>query len=127
VFNAMALFPFYYWFGLIGPALAYLATITFTGAMFMGTVLRLYQIRLSELLPWAAMARVALGCLIATPLLYVAEPFDVHELLGGIAGGVLFGISYVAFIRLLGGQALSDLMARLFLRARRRPVERASV
>jgi len=121
IVNLALLFPLYHAFGLIGPALAYLGTRIFSGLIFMFFILRLYNIRLKDMLPWSGIARVGLGCMVTAPLLYGFNALDVHELIQAFFGMALFGIGYVIFIRLFGSRLASDMMMRMLPVLRRSP------
>ncbi|KAB7627878.1 oligosaccharide flippase family protein [Alkalilimnicola sp. S0819] len=119
--NAALLFPFYHLFGLLGPAWAYLLTRLITGVMFFPVIMHLYGIRLSRLLPWSDTGRLALGCLLAAPLLVVLEPTGLNELVAAMIGGLLFALAYLTFIRRFGSQTTVQILARIWPRWRRSP------
>lgn len=123
--NAALLIPFYRWFGLTGPAWAYVVTRTINGGLFVWIIMGIYRIRLGDLLPWGSVTRICIGCVVAMPLLFVLNPLGAHELLAGVGGLFLFGVGYLAFIRVFGGQVISDLMIRLLLRPKRRFAKQA--
>lgn len=121
--NAALLFPFYHWFGLVGPALAYLLTRAAMAVPLLLAIRRLYGVSLARLLPWDGVVRIALGCAVTAPLLTVVGRWaDGHSALTAAAGGVLFGGAYLLFLRLFGSQATDHLVIRLLPRLRRRPV-----
>ena len=94
VLNVTAIYPLYLAFGLIGPALAFLASrLAFT--LYLGHhTLRVYDVRLRGILPWTSIGKILVVAVGLAPVLVSGSKMsDNHWIWIGV-----FGSSYLASV-----------------------------
>ncbi len=113
VVNLALLFPFYSWFGLLGPAFAYLATRLVTAVAFSAVIVHAYNIRISGMLPWRDLAHIVVACAVMSPLMFVLVPLELPGIARAAGGAVLFVLGYILFIRRYGSPTIIRFIDRL--------------
>jgi O-antigen/teichoic acid export membrane protein len=92
IVNLVLMTVLYYWFGLIGPAIAYIFAEILLEIYYSNLVTREFGISFSKLVDWRGVWRVGVGCLAGIPLLFISDHLPGPE----IARAVVASFAYVA-------------------------------
>jgi O-antigen/teichoic acid export membrane protein len=112
--NLLVLYPLATWFGMVGPALAMVAS-QLVLAIYLGRMATVvYNITVAELLDWQKILMTILAILICLPILILAKLTMEPSIWRLIAASFTFGVAYFALIRAFDVWDISALVRRIF-------------
>jgi O-antigen/teichoic acid export membrane protein len=92
---------FYRWFGLIGPAIAFMAAEILLEVYYAVLVRRAFGLSIKQLADWGGVCRVGIGCLAGVPVLFIADQVPGPELVrAATASAAFIGVSWFVAFRL---------------------------
>lgn len=90
VINLGLMLVFYRWFGLIGPAIAFMIAEILLEIYYATLVRRAFGLGIHQLADWRGIGRVGIGCLAGMPLLFIADRVPGPELARAAAASAAF-------------------------------------
>ena len=110
-------------FGLPGAVLVTLCATTLAKGLALVRISRLLQVRLADVLPWAALGRIAARALAAgIPAWVLAQVFAATPWLALVTGGAAYGLTYLVICYAPGIAEPAAIRLPIMERARQLPV-----
>ena len=97
--NLILMLVLYRHFGLIGPAMAFIAAEIILELFYAKCVMKEFGLRMATLIDWKGVWRVAVGCFAGLPVLVLSRHAPLPEILSGAAASMIFVLTcwFVAY------------------------------
>jgi O-antigen/teichoic acid export membrane protein len=114
IVNAALMYPLYVRLGLLGPAVAFVASQVGL-VLYLGyRACRVYEIEISRILPWSQIGKVATVCAVCAPILLLGKVSTDNFLIRAGVFGSAYIVAYLFAVRFVGVWDAFAMVGKIF-------------